>query len=147
MCHVKWYEVCAYRLRCPNGGGGDRPRPFIIIAISAQALCWPRIAEIPLQGLVSAVALVLCIHTEVSELLAHDEWGGSSFLFRKAFSASCERVTEGVVTDRVRSESSRSGQALCWPSIAEVPLQALKAAVAVGKVHLLVLDKICKVAM
>ena len=76
MCHVKWYEVWAYRLRSPNGGGGDRPRPFIIIAIWAQALCWPRSAEIPLQGLVSAVALVLCIHTGVSELLAHDEWGG-----------------------------------------------------------------------
>ena len=57
-------------------GGGDTPRPFIMIAIWAQALCWPRIAEIPLQGLVSAVALVLCIHTGVSELLAHDEWGG-----------------------------------------------------------------------
>ena len=131
MCHVKWYEVCAYRLRWPNGGGGDRPRPFIIIAIWAQALCWPRFAEILLQGLVSAVALVLCTHTGVSELLAHDEWGGSSFLFRKAFSASCERGTEGVVTDRVCSESSRSGQALCWPSIAEVPLQALKSAVVV----------------
>ena len=86
--------------------------------------------------------------------------GGSSFLFRKAFSPSCERGTEGVVTDRVRSESSRSGQALCWPSIAEVPLQALKSAVAVvllrrgggcrfhkGKVHLLVLGKNCKVSM
>ena len=131
MCHVKWYEVWAYRLRSPNGGGGDRPRPFTIIVIWAQALCWPRIAEIPLQGLVSAVALVLCIHTGVSELLAHDEWGGSSFLFRKAFSASCERGTEGVVTDRVRSESSRSEQALCCPSIAEVPLQALKSAIAV----------------
>ena len=43
---------------------------------SGQALCWPRIAEIPLQGLTSAIALVLCIHTGVSELLAHDEWGG-----------------------------------------------------------------------
>ena len=52
------------------------------------------------------------------------------FPVRKAFSASCDRGTEGVVTDRVRSESSRSGQALCWPSIAEVPLQALKSAVA-----------------
>ena len=114
-----------------NGGGCDRPRPFIISAIWAQALCWPRIAEIPLQGLVSAVALVLCIHTGVSELPAHDEWGGSSFLFRKAFFASCERGTERVVTDRVCSESSRSGQALCWPSIAKVPLQALKSAVAV----------------
>ena len=67
--------MCAYRLRSPNGGGGDRPRPFITIAIWAQTLCWPRIAEIPLQGLTSAVALVLCIHTAVSELLGHDEWG------------------------------------------------------------------------
>ena len=74
---------CGYRLRSPNGGGGDRPRPFIIIAIWAQALCWPRIAEMPLQGLTSAVALVLCIHTGVSELLAHDEWGESSFLLER----------------------------------------------------------------
>ena len=43
---------------------------------SGQALCCPRIAEIPLQGLTSAVALVLCIHTGVAELLGHDEWGG-----------------------------------------------------------------------
>ena len=34
---------------------------------------------------------------------------------------SCERGTEGVVTGRVHSESSRSGQALCWPNVAEVP--------------------------
>ena len=34
---------------------------------------------------------------------------------------SCEGGTEGVVTGRVRSESSRSGQALCWPNVAEVP--------------------------
>ena len=47
--------------------------------------------------------------------------GGVFFPVRKAFSASCERGTEGVVTDRVRSESSRSGQALCWPNVAEVP--------------------------
>ena len=47
-----------------------------IIAIWAEAFCWPRIAEIPLQGLTSAVALILCIHTGVSGLLAHDEWGG-----------------------------------------------------------------------
>ena len=58
VCHVKWYEVWAYRLRSPNGGGGDRPRPFIIIAIWAQAFCWPRIAEIPLQGLTSVVAFI-----------------------------------------------------------------------------------------
>ena len=36
VCHVKWYEVWAYRLRSPNGGGSDRPRPFIIIAIWAD---------------------------------------------------------------------------------------------------------------
>ena len=34
---------------------------------------------------------------------------------------SCEGGTEGVVTGRVRSVSSRSGQALCWPNVAEVP--------------------------
>ena len=33
------------------------------------------------------------------------------------------------MTGRVRSVSSRSGQSLCWPSVAEVPLQALKSAV------------------
>ena len=55
---------------------------------SGQALCWPRIAEIPLQELTSAVELVLCIHTGVSELLAHDEWGGSSYPSGKAFSVS-----------------------------------------------------------
>ena len=55
---------------------------------SGQALCWPRIAKISLQGITSAVALVLCIYTGVSELLGRDEWGGSSFPSGKAFSAS-----------------------------------------------------------
>ena len=55
---------------------------------SGQALRSPRIAEIPLQGLMSAVALVLCTHTRVSKLLAHDEWRGSSFPSGKAFSVS-----------------------------------------------------------
>ena len=55
---------------------------------SGQALCWPRTAEIPLQGLTSAVALVSYTHTGVSELLAHNEWGGSSYPSGKAFSAS-----------------------------------------------------------
>ena len=32
---AKWHEVLADRLRSPNGGGGDRPRPFIIITIWA----------------------------------------------------------------------------------------------------------------
>ena len=43
---------------------------------AGHRLCAGRESEIPLQGLVSAVALALCIHTGVSELLAHDEWGG-----------------------------------------------------------------------
>ena len=34
------------------------------------------------------------------------------------------------MTGRVRSVSSRSEQTLCWPSVAEVPSQALKSAVA-----------------
>ena len=51
---------------------------------SGQALCWLRIAEIPLRGLTSPVALVLCIHTAISELLGHDEWGGGFFPPRKA---------------------------------------------------------------
>ena len=55
---------------------------------SRQALCWPSVAEVPLKALKSAVALVLCMFSGGSEQLAHDEWGGSSFLFRKAFSAS-----------------------------------------------------------
>ena len=45
-------------------------------------------AEIPLQELTSAVAFIECIHTGVSELLAHDEWGGSSFPSGKVSSAS-----------------------------------------------------------
>ena len=33
----------------------------------------------------------------------------------------CGAEAEVVVTGRVRSESSRFGQALCWPTVAEVP--------------------------
>ena len=126
VCHVKWYEVCAYRLRCPNGGGGDRPRPFIIIAIWAQALCWPRIAGIPLQGLVSAVALVLCIHTGVSELLTHDEWGGVFFpvwkgilcVMRERAGGGCDRprpfrviaIRAGFVLAKYRGSTVTSAQ-------------------------------------
>ena len=40
----------------------------------------------------------------------------------------CEVGTSGVVTGRVRSLSSRSGQTPCWPRIAEVPVQRLKSA-------------------
>ena len=47
------------------------------------------------------------------------KWGG-----RK----SSEQGTEGVVTGRVRSESSRTGQALGWPGLAGVPFQELNSA-------------------
>ena len=55
---------------------------------SRQSLRWPNAAEVPYRVLTSAVALVLCIGAGGSEHLAPDEWGGSSSLFRKAFSAS-----------------------------------------------------------
>ena len=57
---------------------------------SGQALCLSRIAGVPLQGLKSAAAFVLCTCAGVSELLVHDEWKGSSFPSEKAFSASGE---------------------------------------------------------
>ena len=63
-----------------------RVRP--VSSRSGQTLCWPSVAKVPLQALKSAAALVLCLCAGGSEQLAHDEWGGSSFLFRKAFSAS-----------------------------------------------------------
>ena len=57
---------------------------------SGQASCWPIIVEVASQELKSAVALVLCIHVGVSELLAHDENGEFSFPSGKAFSVSRE---------------------------------------------------------
>ena len=57
---------------------------------SGQASRLPRIAGVPLQGLKSAAAFVLCTCTGVSELLVDDEWRGSSFPSEKAFSASRE---------------------------------------------------------
>ena len=50
---------------------------------SGQSLCWSSVAEVPLQALKSAVELVLCICAGVSEQLAHDGWGGSSFLLER----------------------------------------------------------------
>ena len=55
---------------------------------TGQALCWPGLGELLFQGLNLAVALVLCNGAGGSELLAHDEWGESSSLHRKAFPAS-----------------------------------------------------------
>ena len=63
-------------------------RVRLVSSRSGQSLCWPSAAGVPLQALKSAVALVLCICAGSSEQLAHDEWGGSFSLFRKAFSAS-----------------------------------------------------------
>ena len=48
-------------------------RARLLSSRSGQAMCWPRIADVPLQGHKPAVALALCIHAGVSELLAHDE--------------------------------------------------------------------------
>ena len=62
-----------------------------LASLSGQASCWPRIAEIPLQGLKSAEAFLFCTRAGVSGLLAHNEWEGSSFPSEKAFSASRER--------------------------------------------------------
>ena len=70
---------------------------------SGQSLCWPSVAGVPLQVLKSAVALVLCIGAGGSEQLVHDEWEGSSSLFRKAFSASrkwCGITAAGPVAAR-----------------------------------------------
>ena len=61
----------------------------------------------------SAVALVLCIGAGGSEQLAHDEWGGSSSLFRKAFSASRKwcGITAAVFRDATQKETiDESGQ-------------------------------------
>ena len=44
-----------------------------------QSLCWPNVAEVPLQVLKSVVAFVLCNGAGSSEQLAHDEWGGVFF--------------------------------------------------------------------
>ena len=51
---------------------------------SGQASCKPRIAEIPLQGLMAVEAYLFCTRAGVSGLLVHDEWGGSFFSFRKS---------------------------------------------------------------
>ena len=89
VCDINWYEVLANSLRSPNGEGGTG-RVRLLSSQSGQASSWPRIAKAPLQGLKSAVAVVLCTRAGVSELLAHHEWGGSSFPSKKAFSSSRE---------------------------------------------------------
>ena len=64
-----------HRLRSWNGGGGDRPRPFISMEIWAGfVLAENRGGSV--TRVKTAVALVSCIHVGVSELLAQDEWRG-----------------------------------------------------------------------
>ena len=85
--------------------------------------------------------------------------GGIFFPVRKVFSASCERGTEGVVKDRVRSHRDpgrlcagqvsrkyrykRSSQPLRWSCFGGAAVASLNK----GKVHLFVLGKFCRVAM
>ena len=98
-CDGKWNELLVCRPQSSNGGGCDKPSPFVIITSrSGQTSCWPRIAEVPLQGLKSAGAFVLCTRAEVSERLAHDEWGGVFLFLRKGIFC----VQKMVRNDRCR---------------------------------------------
>ena len=84
---------------------------------SGQAPYWPRIVEVPLRGLKSAGAFVSGTRAGVSERLAHDEWGGSSFPSEKAFSASrkwCGMTAAGAVV--VRPCVART-TAVCWVNV------------------------------
>ena len=74
MCHVKWYEVWGYRLQSLNGGGGDRPRPFIIIAIWAGFVLTENRGNTITRAHVSSSIGIM--HLYIPELLGHDEWGG-----------------------------------------------------------------------
>ena len=76
---------------------------------SGQVLCWPNVVEVPLQALKSAVALILCICAGGSDQLAHDEWRGSSSLFRKAFSASSK-------WDGITAAVPVAAQSCVWPT-------------------------------
>ena len=85
---------------------------------SGQAPCWPRIAEVPLQGLQSVGAFVLCTRAGVSERLAHDEWGGSSFRSEKAFSASRKWCgMTAAVAIAVRLCVAQTTAAVCWVDV------------------------------
>ena len=74
-------------MRERNGGGCGRTRPFSAIAIWAGiVLARCRGGTVTSAQVSSGIGIMhLCWD---SKQLAHDEWGGSSFLFRTAFSAS-----------------------------------------------------------
>ena len=86
MRDVKWHEVLSDRLQSPDGGGGDRPRPFIVIAIWTGVVLVENRGSTVIRAKVSS-GIMLCTCAGVSELLVHDEWRGSSFPSEKAFSA------------------------------------------------------------
>lgn len=69
------------------------------LSCTRQALGWSRLAEVPLQGPNSAVALVLC----------NSEWGESSFLCRNAFSSS--KKWGGITASGIGSARS-----CAWPT-------------------------------
>ena len=74
VCHVKWYEVWAYRLQSLNGGGSVRPRPFIIIAILAGFVLTENSGNTITRAHVSSSIGIM--HLYIPELLGHVEWGG-----------------------------------------------------------------------
>ena len=91
-------------MRERNGGGCDRPRPFRIIAIWAGFVLAENRGNTVTRAHVSSSIGIMHPYWG-PELLAHDEWGGSSSLFRKAFSASrkwCGITAAGPVAARSR---------------------------------------------
>ena len=75
-------------LRSGNGEGGGRPHPFTVVAFWAGVMLAENRGDTVTRA---AEAFLFCARAGVSGLLAHDEWGGSSFPSEKAFSASRER--------------------------------------------------------
>ena len=84
---------------------------------SGQASCWPRIPEVPLQGLNSVGTFVSGTRAGVSERLAHDEWVWSAFPSEKAFSASrkwCGMTAAGAVAVQLCVARTT---AVCWVNV------------------------------
>ena len=68
-----------------RNGGVVTGRVRSVSSRSGQALCWPSVADVPLQALKSAAALVLCLCAGGSKQLAHDEWGGLLSCLKRHF--------------------------------------------------------------
>ena len=82
----KWDEKRAHNLIRGDGQGCDRPCPFMSLRL-AQALCWFRIAGVPLQVLKSAAASYYTFMLRSLSCLALMN-GMASFTPRKVFSSS-----------------------------------------------------------